>query len=41
MKEKSSPGPVPSRLVSTLGCLIYPVGFGVVVALALYIKSLV
>jgi hypothetical protein len=41
MTENPSPAPAPSRLVRTLGCLVYPVGFGIVVALALYIKSLV
>jgi hypothetical protein len=41
MNEKPASGPAPSRLVRTIGCLVYPVGFGVVVALALLIKSLV
>jgi hypothetical protein len=41
MKEKSDSGPSPSRLVRTIGCLVYPVGFGIVVGLALLIKSLV
>lgn len=29
------------RLVRAIGCLAYPVGLGIVVALALFIKSLV
>lgn len=30
-----------NRLVRAIGCLAYPAGLGIVVALALFIKSLV
>jgi len=41
MTEKPDSAAQPSRLVRTIGCLVYPVGFGIVVGLALLIKSLV
>ena len=41
MNTTPEPKPSPSRAVQAIGCLAYPVGFGLVVALALYIKSLV
>lgn len=41
MTMNTDPKPSRSRAIQAIGCLAYPVGFGLVVALALYIKSLV
>lgn len=41
MNTKPEPKTSPSRAVQAVGCLAYPVGFGIVVALALLIKSMV